>query len=83
MWYAIAFCAGALVGFAVAVADGGHRLGHGTGRRGGHAMTDCPDAGYVETCLDPAVRCNWVACVNGCGLSGIGRCSARGDWRDP
>lgn len=46
-------------------------------------MNDCPDAGYVETCLDPAVRCNWVACVNGCGLSGIGRCSARGDWRDP
>ena len=46
-------------------------------------MNDCPDAGYVETCLDPAVRCNWIACVSGAGLAGFGRCSARGDWRDP
>ena len=40
------------------------------------------DAGY---CDHPGVeaRCTWVACINGCGLAGIGRCSARGDWTDP
>jgi hypothetical protein len=29
------------------------------------------------------VRCNWIACVSGLDLCALGRCSARGDWRDP
>jgi hypothetical protein len=46
-------------------------------------MNDCPDAGYLDTCLAVEVRCNWIACVSGLDLCALGRCSARGDWRDP
>lgn len=28
-------------------------------------------------------KCNWIHCVNGCGLSGHGVCSARGEWNNP
>lgn len=28
-------------------------------------------------------KCNWIACVGGCGLSGNGRCSENGEWDNP
>ncbi len=28
-------------------------------------------------------KCKWITCENGCGLTGNGCCSARGDWDNP
>lgn len=48
------------------------------------ALPPCRDAGYIEDSVlgHPDVRCNWIICISGAGLAGLGRCSACGDWTD-
>lgn len=28
-------------------------------------------------------QCDWLTCTSGCGLAGVGRCHAKGEWWNP
>ena len=39
--------------------------------------------GKIATVDSQNWKCNWIECLDGCGLAGNGCCSAHGKWNNP